>query len=151
MVPKISLMICTYNPNEIGFASCLNAVDAAQKAAPFASQVIIIDNNSAPALDTLEYVRKFLAGGPGRSLLREPKPGKTNALLKGFQAATSDVILTVDDDNILSPDYLLPFEPSVCSGDTTRSKGRLCNAQPVSFARLNVPRRCRAAKRSQAE
>ena len=44
-----------------------------------------------------------------RHLLRvfdEPKPGKENALIRGFDEARYAYICTVDDDNWLYPDYL---------------------------------------------
>jgi glycosyltransferase involved in cell wall biosynthesis len=40
-------------------------------------------------------------------LLDEPKPGKENALTRGFDEATYECICIVDDDNLLYPDYLV--------------------------------------------
>jgi glycosyltransferase involved in cell wall biosynthesis len=47
-----------------------------------------------------------LAWHPAARVLREPVPGLTPARLCGIRAAQGDVLVFVDDDNVLAPDYL---------------------------------------------
>ena len=43
---------------------------------------------------------------PNAKIVREDKVGLTNARLRGFAETSGEVIVLVDDDNVLAPDYL---------------------------------------------
>ena len=45
-------------------------------------------------------------GLPNARVVREEKLGLTNARLKGFAETTGEIVVLVDDDNVLAPNYL---------------------------------------------
>jgi glycosyltransferase involved in cell wall biosynthesis len=47
-----------------------------------------------------------LSWHPNARVVSEERVGLTNARLRGFSEATGEVIVLVDDDNVLAPDYL---------------------------------------------
>jgi glycosyltransferase involved in cell wall biosynthesis len=65
-------------------------------------EVIIVDNASdSPVADRID-----LCWHPHSRVVREEKLGLTAARLTGFSAASGEIIVLVDDDNLLAPDYL---------------------------------------------
>ena len=70
-------------------------------------EIIIVDNNSSD--NTASLALSFWNGLNTQNTIRivtEPKPGLTNARIKGVQAAQFDLILFCDDDNWLAEDYV---------------------------------------------
>jgi glycosyltransferase involved in cell wall biosynthesis len=65
-------------------------------------ELILIDNASKPAVSA-EHVQPFRAQA---RIVVEPVLGLTAARLRGIAEATGDVLVFVDDDNLLAPDYL---------------------------------------------
>lgn len=100
--PEISLVLCTHNPKPFMLERCLGSV-AAQTLDPERFELIVIDNCSTPPL-TVEPLEAW-ARRPVR-LVREDRPGLAFARVAGFEAARSDVIAFIDDDNEFFPDYL---------------------------------------------
>lgn len=99
---KISTIICTYNPR-IGLLESVVERLLKQTGISLADyEIIVVDNNSPSAVkgqfasDQGNYVR----------LVREDRVGLTHARLRGLNEARGDVIVFVDDDNLLSLDYL---------------------------------------------
>lgn len=76
---------------------------AAQTLERGAWELLVVDNGSAPpvAPDTQPLLRELAA-----QLLVETRPGLTPARLAGIRAARGAVLVFVDDDNVLAPDYL---------------------------------------------
>jgi glycosyltransferase involved in cell wall biosynthesis len=96
----LSVAICTYNPSAETLLRALDAIVAQLPEVPSA-ELIVIDNNSSPALTKRDY----LASYPIR-LIREPTPGLTAAREAVIRNARGDVIVFVDDDNVLGARYL---------------------------------------------
>jgi glycosyltransferase involved in cell wall biosynthesis len=96
--PDISIVVCTYNPTQHRIDATMHAIGA-QSLPPEAFEVLVVDNASKPALiDTW-----------GLSNLRvtiEPKQGLTQARLRGVLESRAPVVVFVDDDNLLTSDYL---------------------------------------------
>jgi hypothetical protein len=65
-------------------------------------EYIIIDNASDTPVDSVVDVTWH----PAATVLKEPKLGLTWGRLRGIEAAAGDVLVFVDDDNVLAPDYL---------------------------------------------
>lgn len=63
----------------------------------------MIDNNSSPPLSSLGP----LEAHPRARIVREDRQGLAHARLRGFRETDSDLIVMVDDDNILTPEYLV--------------------------------------------
>lgn len=94
----VSVVVCSYNPRADLLARALGAI-AAQTLPRADFELIVVDNNSTPpiALDP--------AWGEAR-LVREPRQGLIHARLAGIAASLGELIVFVDDDNELAPDYL---------------------------------------------
>jgi glycosyltransferase involved in cell wall biosynthesis len=97
----LSIVICTHNPRPDHFGRTLAGLRA--QTLPFDLwELLIIDNASAPEMAP----RPDLSWHPRARLLHEAKLGLTHARLRGIQEAAGDLLVFVDDDNVLDPDYL---------------------------------------------
>lgn len=101
---NLSIIICTYNPNQEILNRCLNALYKAL-ANINSFELLIIDNNSPVPIATL-CDQTHLKNNNGRIIL-ESKQGLTPARLKGIQEALGEIILFVDDDNIVREDFIV--------------------------------------------
>ncbi len=102
MTPKVSVILCTYNPRAEFFALALRSIGA--QTLPYTDfEVLVVDNNSSTAL-RLEDVAQ-LAGMPIR-LIRETKQGLTHARVAGIKSSRAQLLVFVDDDNELAHNYL---------------------------------------------
>lgn len=99
MTNYISVIIPTFNPNADRFNKTLTALRQ-QTLPQHHWELIIIDNNSFKPVDL------DLSWHTNGQLLTEPTPGLTFARLRGFNFAKGNLIVMVDDDNVLSHDYL---------------------------------------------
>jgi glycosyltransferase involved in cell wall biosynthesis len=98
---QVSVVIPTHNPRIDYLQRVLLALRAQQF--PLAEwELIIVDNASAEPVAP----RVDLAWHPAGRVIREDRLGLTAARLAGFAAARGEVIVLVDDDNALAPDYL---------------------------------------------
>lgn len=97
----VSVIICTYRPAEEAYRRTLAAL-AGQSLARSDWELIIVDNNSPTPSRCHE---QFLPGLAPR-LFREMQPGQANARRLGLREARGQLIIFVDQDNVLHPDYL---------------------------------------------
>lgn len=99
--PNLSVVICTHNPRPDYLGLTLDALRA-QTLAREKWELLVIDNAS----------REPLSGGLDLSwhgtarVIREETLGLTPARLRGIREARGDILVFVDDDNVLDPDYL---------------------------------------------
>jgi glycosyltransferase involved in cell wall biosynthesis len=97
----VTVLICTYNPCKHQFTQTLESLS--NQSLPLSEwEVILVDNNSDSPL-ALEYPLKW---HPNVKWVHEPKQGKPNAIVRGILCSKASLIITVDDDNLLDPDYL---------------------------------------------
>jgi glycosyltransferase involved in cell wall biosynthesis len=101
---SISVIICTFNPRREVFSRCLHAIKEATMLQEV-KEVIIVDNNSSPALAETDYIREYLA--EGFKVVVEEKQGLTPARLRGIKESSGELLVFVDDDNFIKPDFLL--------------------------------------------
>lgn len=100
-MPKASVVICTHNPRLHNLARVLDALKA--QTLPHAEwELLLIDNASKEPLAE----RIDLTWHPGGRHVREDELGLTPARLRGIAESQGAVIVFVDDDNVLKPDYL---------------------------------------------
>jgi glycosyltransferase involved in cell wall biosynthesis len=66
-------------------------------------ELVLIDNASP---DAEFFTRLDLSWQSRSKIVREPTLGLTHARLAGIAAATGSILVFVDDDNVLAPDYL---------------------------------------------
>lgn len=99
--PPISVVTCTHNPNPRYYQRVLDALRA-QTLAGDQWEYLVIDNRSRqPVADAFDFT-----WAPGVRVVREEILGLTPARLRGIKEARGDVLVFVDDDNILDPDFL---------------------------------------------
>ncbi len=125
---KISVILCTHNPREDYLRRTIEGLRA-QTLPRTEWELLLVDNASenpvAPRFDLGWHPR-------GRHLVH-PVIGKTGAFLFGCSKATAPVLMIVDDDNVLAPDYL---ERAVAIGEAHPQLGawggnvRLCFEEP---------------------
>ncbi len=98
---KISVIICTYNPRKDYLDRVINSLKA-QSLEHTQWEIIIIDNNSN------EPIEGFIdrSWHSNITVKVEAEQGLTAARLRGIQIAKGELLVFVDDDNILLPNYL---------------------------------------------
>ena len=113
-LPRVSVVIPTHNPRQDYLARVLEALRE-QTLAQSAWELVVVDNNSKPALQVASSQSSGvsqitnsidLSWHANARVVREERVGLTNARLRGFEETTGEVVLLVDDDNVLAPDYL---------------------------------------------
>lgn len=99
---KVSVIIPTLNPQPGRLRRTLRALQA-QLLPGTAWECILVDNASSPPLQQSDWVHD----APGNfRVVGESRPGLSHARRCGIRTARADVIVLVDDDNVLAPDYL---------------------------------------------
>ena len=98
---KISVLLCTHNPRENYLRRTVEALRA-QTLPCDHWELLIMDNASNPAIETLIDITRH----QNARILVEPELGKNLALLRGITHSSGKLIIIVDDDNLLDPDYL---------------------------------------------
>ena len=102
----ISVIICTKN-GAFRLPETLRCISKQERTNDFNVEVIVIDNASTDG--TADIARKVWQESGSTfeiKILFEPNPGKSNALVTGFDNAQYKYLLICDDDNRLFPDYL---------------------------------------------
>ncbi len=102
----ISVIVCCYNSASRIIATLEHLV--AQKVSPkILWEIILVDNNSSDNTATIakQYIENHKVEIPFR-IVTESQPGLSYARNKGFNTAAYEIVLMVDDDNSLAPDYV---------------------------------------------
>ena len=99
---KISVVIPAHNPDHGRLVRTLEGLRA-QTLPAHEWETLIVDNGSSPPVD-LERLRS--SGPSNLRLVQEPQLGLTPARLCGFRSTSGEIVVLVDDDNVLAPDYL---------------------------------------------
>lgn len=101
----ISVVLAAYSPRADYLQRTLSSVRQ-QSLSHERWEFLVIDNNSKPPL--AEGVE--LAGLPDARIIVEREQGLSHARRRGFQEARGEVIVNVDDDCVLAPDFLVVAE-----------------------------------------
>jgi glycosyltransferase involved in cell wall biosynthesis len=101
MQTSVSVILCTHNPQPQYLARALEALRG--QTLPTAQwEFLLIDNASSGALaDTWD-----ISWQPHGRHIREEELGLTPARLRGIQESIGKLLVFVDDDNLLAPDFL---------------------------------------------
>jgi hypothetical protein len=98
---RLSVIVPTRNPREDYLARTLEALRG-QTLDRSEWEVLLVDNGSTEPL-----ARRFdLSWHVNSRYLHQPDPGLTPTRLLGIREARADLLVFVDDDNLLAPDYL---------------------------------------------
>jgi glycosyltransferase involved in cell wall biosynthesis len=122
----VSVIICCHN-SQTRIGSTLQALAECHKDFPI--EVILVDNASSD--DTTEVAREVWSklGNPfGLRILLEPAPGKVYAQRTATKEARHELIVFCDDDNWLSPDYLVLAKQILSDPNVGAASGQ---AEPV--------------------
>ena len=99
--PALSVFLKTRNPAPGPLAQTLAALRA--QTLPVSEwEFVLVDNGSADPLAG----RVDLSWHPGARFAHESRPGTDKAMECGLRETTGEVVICVDDDNVLAPDYL---------------------------------------------
>jgi glycosyltransferase involved in cell wall biosynthesis len=99
--PLLSVIICTHNPRPAYLARVLAGLQH-QSLAREQWEMLVVDNASAEALAPLWD----LSWHPRARHIREDELGLSAARQRGMREASAGLLVFVDDDNVLDPDYL---------------------------------------------
>lgn len=99
---SITVILCTRDPRLAVLRRVIAAL-AGQSLPPDRWRLLLVDNGSEPPVEAGLEAGSLPAG---TEFLRESRPGLTAARIAGIRAATGDLLVFVDDDTILDPDYL---------------------------------------------
>ncbi len=99
--PALSVILCTHNPRRDFFSRTLSALQG-QTLPVSAWELLVVDNASQPSVADLADLHWH----PAARVLVESELGLTPARLCGIAEARSEILVFVDDDNLLAPDYL---------------------------------------------
>ena len=115
----ISVVIPTRNPHPGRLARTLAGL-ASQSLDRNAWELILVDNGSTPAL---ARENQPLLTSLAANILVEPLVGLTPARLAGIRASRGEVLVFVDDDNVLAPDYLVAVARRFAASATLAAAG----------------------------
>jgi glycosyltransferase involved in cell wall biosynthesis len=100
MPPKLSVILCTHNPRKDYLERTFEGLKR-QTLSKGQWEFILIDNLSEPPLEQI----CDLSWHPLARIVREEELGILPARVRGFRETSADLILFLDDDNVLSPNY----------------------------------------------
>lgn len=100
--PRLTVILPTHRPHADRLRRTLLGLRA--QTLPVSDwELLLVDNASAPPVASVD----FAASAPANfQLVLEPRLGLSHARRRGFVEARADILVMVDDDNVLAPDYL---------------------------------------------
>ena len=94
MCTAVSIIIPTHNPRRVYLERVLKGLK--RQTLPIEKwELVIVDNASTQ-----------MWGVSNARIVREERLGLTYARVRGFQESQGEIVVMVDDDNVLKPDYL---------------------------------------------
>lgn len=108
MQPCVSVILCTHNPRSEYLSRVLDSLRV--QTIPLKDwEFLLIDNGSQERLSN----KWDLSWHPRGRHVREDELGLTSARLRGIKESSGNLLVFVDDDNLLAPDYLEQAETIV--------------------------------------
>ena len=99
--PRLTAILCSYNPRQDLLNWAMQSI-AQQTLDRSAFEVILVDNNSTPEIGHHDFPS---AQDLDVKIIREPRQGLVFARIAGIKESRAELIVFVDDDNYLAPDY----------------------------------------------
>src|SRR3954470_17804241 len=97
---KVSVILCTHNPRFESLQRVLAGLRS--QTLPVSDwELLLIDNATPEPLEKTVDLRWH----PNGQVIREEQLGLAFARLRGIKESKSDLLVFVDDDNVLEPDY----------------------------------------------
>lgn len=127
---QLTVILCTYNRCQV-LPTALESVAASVLPPSVEWEVLVIDNNSRD--QTREVVEDFCRRYPGRfRYVFEGQPGKSNALNTGVREAQGEILVFVDDDVTVDPEWLRNLTANIADSRWAGAGGRTIPARPYS-------------------
>lgn len=144
MSPLLTVIICTHNPRADYLDLTLASLRAQEPLDEGDWELVVIDNASHPAVEAI----LDLSWRPGARIVREERLGLSHARLRGFHEARGEILVFVDDDNLLDPDYLRRAHLAMSADPTLGAIGgksipRYEVVPPAWFHNLGLDLACR--------
>lgn len=121
---QASVIICAHNPRTDYLARVISALRC-QTLSLDQWELIVVDNHSEPPLPT-----SLATWHPNGRAIREDELGKMRALIRGIHESSTPLIIIVDDDNVLAPDYL---QVAIAKADKHPHLGAFCGCLEPEF------------------
>lgn len=102
MNKSITVIICTHNPRRDYLSRVLNALKL--QTLPMSEWELILIDNASKAILSSEIDLRWHSNARH---VREETLGLTPARIRGINEASNEVLVFVDDDNVLDPNYLI--------------------------------------------
>jgi glucosyl-dolichyl phosphate glucuronosyltransferase len=119
---KASVIISTFNRAE-SLSETLASIARSELPESFEWEVVVVDNNSND--QTPEVVERFSRLHPSRfRYLREPHPGKSQALNTAIDNVASEILVFTDDDVIVEPNWLANLTAALDEHQWVGASGR---------------------------
>ncbi len=100
----VSAVVCCHNSGAV-VAEAVGALSAQHVPPACGYELVLVDNNCSD--DTVARARSSWGDTPYPfRVVREPEPGLVHARRAGLAAAAHEIVLWVDDDNVLAPDWV---------------------------------------------
>jgi glycosyltransferase involved in cell wall biosynthesis len=132
--PEISIIIAARNEAEL-LPLCLASI--LDQAAPFAFEVIVVDNGSDD--HTLTIAQQIAIDNPIIKVFHEPRRGTPKARNLGAQKAASDILVFTDSDCTYPPNWLAELTMPLRIPETTFPIGVVGGAVTSAFRRPDWP------------
>lgn len=105
---SVSILVCCHNSAQ-RLGPTIAHILAQQECGGIEWEIVLVDNGSTDG--TASLAAELLKTAPVPfTILHEPKPGKTNALMTGLEHCRHELISIVDDDNWVSPLWIRNVE-----------------------------------------
>jgi len=119
----ISVVLCTYNRCE-SLATALQSAAALETPPASLLEVLVVDNNSRDR--TREVVEDFVRMHPGRfRYIFEQRQGLANARNAGIRQARGEIIVFMDDDVSVDPEWVKVLTARLRTGEWAGAGGRI--------------------------
>jgi glycosyltransferase involved in cell wall biosynthesis len=136
----ITVILCTYNRCQ-SLARALDSIAVSVVPKTIEWEVLVVDNNSSDQTEAV--VKDFSHRFRGRfRYLFEPRQGKSYALNSGIGEARGDILVFVDDDVIVEPEWLQNLTSALHDSELAGCGGRILPQQgfvPPNWLALDGP------------
>jgi glycosyltransferase involved in cell wall biosynthesis len=119
----ISVVLCTYNRCE-SLATALESAAGLQVPESSWMEILVVDNNSRDC--TREVIERFCRKHPSRfRYVFEPRQGLANARNAGIREARGEIVVFMDDDVTVDPEWVEILAAKLRTGDWAGAGGRV--------------------------
>lgn len=140
----LTAIICSHNPRPDYLDQTLAALQRQEPVGEGGWELIVVDNASHTPIQSMVD----LSWHPHARVVSEERLGLSFARFRGFREANADLVVYIDDDNVLAPDYLRCAITAMVADPTLGAVGgksipRYETRPPAWFGALDLDLACR--------